>query len=867
MATNVAQLRPDLDPLASLDPVLLQTLTARSHEVVSIVDRTGTVLFSGGAIERVFGYEPGERLGRPALDVVHPDDLDYAQMRLRELLRPEGPANADPVAVRLRNKAGEYRHCEITGTQLQQAGRPALIVLHTRDVTAQARALERTAVAEVRLDLAVRGADIGLWEYDLDSERLTRTEEWFERHQLPRLTAAEPTDEWYERIHPDDQRRVRDTVAARRAGLRVRPRLDYRIRNLAGEWTWFCEQASVIARHPDGTPRVLAGVCMSLDETKALEAEIAIAHERLQLAVDASGMALWDWRVRERRLTCSHSWWTLMRETPRSADFWQEAPSEGLERVHPDDLPAVHAAFAAHATGQADAFDYEVRRLCADGSWRWMRTHGRAIERASDGAPLRIVGCTTDVHERHLAEERLAESELRFRTASSLASEHISEFAVEADGTLRLLWCSESLPGLLRCDRERFAAECGSGRFMHPEDLPAFVAVKRDVLAGHAREVEARLVALDGRTLRVRMAVQPTSFGPGGRVTRVLSTLLELDPRGVSEADSGVAQMQRAVLEHIPACVVLLDVDGRIRFTNPVLKRHFPEAFVGGVLEELFHPHWRPVVAAAIARCRDQGRNVEVEGLARAAPGHARHSYRLHAAPVATRAGFGGWCVVLRDVTARRDAEADAFSAIGRDPQRIGHELHDGVGQQLTGVVLMMQTLATELTAERHRLAADAERVSGLVNQSIDDVRMLARSLSPVGTAPTGLAAAMHSLAARARALGNLAVDLHLAVEPGHALTALEGDHLYWIAQEAVSNAIRHAGATRLSISLEVAGEGFALRLCDNGRGIESSAAVDAAGEGLRLLAHRARGLGANFTVTSPPGGGTRVTCVRVARA
>ena len=204
---------------------------------------------------------------------------------------------------------------------------------------------------------------------------------------------------------------------------------------------------------------------------------------------------------------------------------------------------------------------------------------------------------------------------------------------------------------------------------------------------------------------------------------------------------------------------------------------------------------------------------------------------------------------------------------MGRDTQRVGHELHDGVGQQLTGAVLMIQTLATELISERHRLSGDVERIAGLVNHSIDDVRMLARSLSPVGTAPTGLAVAMHSLAARARSLGNLVVDLHLSVQPGHALSAVECDHLYWIAQEAVSNAIRHAAARRLEISLEVSGERFALQVRDDGRG---AGAIDAAGSplasGLRLMAHRARGLGANFTVTPRPDGGTLVTCVRAGR-
>jgi PAS domain S-box-containing protein len=500
-----------------------------------------------------------------------------------------------------------------------------------------------------------------------------------------------------------------------------------------------------------------------------------------------------------------------------------------------------------------------------------MRTRGTAIERAPDGRPLRVVGCTTDVHERRVAEERLAESELRFRTASQLGHEHIAELAVEADGGLRLLWSSDGLPAALGCSADQFAVHCGSGRFVHPDELQRFLDIRSDVLSGSSREFATRLIGLDGRIVPVKMVCQPTALRSDGRVARLLSTVLELpggtDGAGVESPSSGLAALQQTVLEYVPACLVLLDADRRIRFANRSLQQHLPDAVVGRELEDCFQPQWRQIVRAAINRSRDERRNVEVEGIAPAAARLAGRSYRLHVAPASSRGAFEGWCVVVRDVTQARNAEADAFHAIGHDAQQIGHELHDGVGQQLTGAVLLMQSLASELAAEGHRLAPEAEQVQGLMSQSIDDVRMLARSLSPVGTAPTGLPAAMQSLATRARSIGRLVVDLKVAVEPGHSLSAVEGDHLYWIAQEAVTNAIRHAAATRLELSLEVSGDRFWLRVRDDGRGfaaVRDSAA--GSGSGITLMTHRARGLGATFTLTPDPPGGTLVTCARAGR-
>jgi len=870
MATNVAQLRPDVDPLAALDPVLLHALTAHAHEVVSIIDRSGQVLFLGGAIEPIFGYRPGEWRGHSVLDIVHPDEVDYVRMRLGELLSDAEHQDLDVVAARIRHRDGQYLNCEISGAPLRHAGATALLVLHTRDVTTQARALRRSAAAEVRLEAVIRGADVGLWEFDRATGLMTRTEDWFARHGLPGLVDGRPGRYWYERIHPDDLDRVQRVAAERIAGPQNQYILQYRLRSGSGAWVWIAEHVSTIARNPDGSARILAGVCLCVDEIKQLEAELEIAQQRLRLAVEASGMALWDWLPAEGIVYRTANWETLLRFEPSATEPWSRRPGADVDSFHPDDLKHAADALAAHTSGIADTLVYEARRRCGDGSWRWMRTNGRTVEHAPDGSPLRVVGCTTDVHERRVAEQRLAESELRFRTASSIGHEHIAELALDERGCMSPLWWSDGLPPALGCTPEQFAIHCGTGWVIDPPVLAGFLAMHSEVLAGNSREIATRLVALDGRVLRVRMVCQPIAHGPDGAVTRVLCTVLETHHHDVAGSKSGgLAQLQQTMLEYVPACLVLLGTDRRIRCANRALTQHLPDASVGLELEECFHPRWRALIGAAITRSRDEQCNVEVEGIAPAAARLANRSYRLHVAPACSHGAFAGWCVVVRDVTGRRNEDADAFTALGRDPQRIGHELHDGVGQQLTGAVFMMQTLVNELVAERHHLAADAERVQGLMNQSIDDVRMLASGLSPVGTAPTGLSAAMHSLAARTRSLGRLTVDLHVAVEPGHQLSAVEGDHLYWIAQEAVTNAIRHSGATHLELRLEVDGDRFHLQVADDGRGVNAGSGGSGGaddGSGLKLMLHRARGLGATFTLTPRASGGTLITCVRAAR-
>lgn len=223
--------------------------------------------------------------------------------------------------------------------------------------------------------------------------------------------------------------------------------------------------------------------------------------------------------------------------------------------------------------------------------------------------------------------------------------------------------------------------------------------------------------------------------------------------------------------------------------------------------------------------------------------------------------------------SARRRAESAAATArelehtlaevSEAEQRRLGRDLHDGLGQQLTGIALLSRALGQKLRAGGRTEAADANEIEDLVNESIDVTRDLARGLSPLDLDRTSLPAALRELAARTERLCRIP-------------TAYEGDepllladdsvalNLYRVAQEAVNNAVKHARPGHIRIHLTTDDERTALTVRDDGGGMAPGrpGRTDAtSGMGLRIMKYRANSVGASFHIRSAPGEGTTVTC------
>ena len=202
-----------------------------------------------------------------------------------------------------------------------------------------------------------------------------------------------------------------------------------------------------------------------------------------------------------------------------------------------------------------------------------------------------------------------------------------------------------------------------------------------------------------------------------------------------------------------------------------------------------------------------------------------------------------------------------ALDVSGRERQSIGRDLHDGLGQELTGVALMLRGLAGRVQQRCPEAMDSFNEIVVLVNQSIENARSLARGLLPVRTETGGLAFALRELASRSHDLYGLEVNFRSEGRPELTLDETDASHLYRIAQEALTNSARHGHATLVDISLIVTKKTFLLRITDNGEGFRLPMSPYT-GMGLKIMQYRAGIIGAKFEIAPnvPRGTVVRVT-------
>jgi hypothetical protein len=213
-----------------------------------------------------------------------------------------------------------------------------------------------------------------------------------------------------------------------------------------------------------------------------------------------------------------------------------------------------------------------------------------------------------------------------------------------------------------------------------------------------------------------------------------------------------------------------------------------------------------------------------------------------------------------QEIQERVRLEKELLEAGEREQRRIGHDLHDSLGQHLTATALAGKVLAKKLTDKSVAESTAADRLVALVEEAIELTRKLARSLHPIELEANGLADALQNLAANISKAFN--VSCRFKNSGSTVVTTPEAStHLYRIAQEAVSNAIRHGHARHVTISLAGSGEQILLTVTDDGTGLATDARAKK-GMGLRIMDYRAGMIGATFDIQNLPAGGTRAVCV-----
>ena len=336
-------------------------------------------------------------------------------------------------------------------------------------------------------------------------------------------------------------------------------------------------------------------------------------------------------------------------------------------------------------------------------------------------------------------------------------------------------------------------------------------------------------------------------------LTLLVEGLLVLRPalrrlhRAVELALRG-ARQRAALLAALPEPVVLLTRDGQLQDSL------VPPTASPGALAHLQGFLSGPHAPAAQRLLREVGDDTTVRALD-IGPGPSDRRYELRL----SRYHGDTVLALMHDVTEQRLLERRMLDAVARAQQQMGSDLHDGVCQQLTGLLLLAQALEGAARRGEAIALADLTQLREYLAAGALEVRQVSQSLYPVVLSQHGLVDALHQLCDSVRALHRIPCTCHTSL----ARVSLEGAaiHLYRIAQEAVANAVRHARCTTITVELTRTVNDLVLTITDDGTGLPASPARRPPGMGLHSMSHRAEAIGAFLSIHPRDGGGTVVRC------
>ncbi len=594
---------------------------------------------------------------------------------------------------------------------------------------------------------------------------------------------------------------------------------------------------------------------------------------RFRLLVENIGDVLWFKELDPPRFSYVSTaferiWGFGVDELHRSPALWDEC-------IHPEDRKAVREALQQWFNGAKAEYEAHYRVISRDGQVRWIADRGIILGR-KDGKPYQIGGIARDITEHEAA---LA---VRNRLAAVVESSDDAIITLDLEGVIQT-WNA----GAERIFQ--YLAEEAVGKpvsFLRPpEAADDEAAFRRHIRRGKRIEhYETQRVRKDGRTIDISISISPLK-NAAGHLTGFSKISRDITQRNVDR------RIFDRLLEAAPDGFVILDSLGRMWLANARAERLFGiprKAMIGTAFEMMLAPgerdrfgklrkdflarpeHAERFRGMELAGRRKDGSEFPMEiSLSQVETPEgaliiiditditerksAEQTIRLLNAELEQRMQQRT-AELMEQILARRQLEEEILQISEREQRRIGQDLHDDLGQQLAGAWMMAEVLQRTLEAEKSPQSVAAQKMGELLQKALAQTRGLARGLHPIAPEQGGFTRALKNLAAQASELFRVKCRFECresaAIEDETAMM-----HLYRIAQEAVSNAVKHGRAKNIRIRLTKA----ALTITDDGSGMQATA--KSAGMGLRIMRYRAEMTGGMLKVENGRRKGVVVTC------
>ena len=493
---------------------------------------------------------------------------------------------------------------------------------------------------------------------------------------------------------------------------------------------------------------------------------------------------------------------------------------------------------------------------------RWFLMLVTPLKRSEGGA----VVTHNDITERKQAERALRDSKEQFQRLV----ESTNVIAWEADvDTWSFTYVSPQVTRLLGYEIAEWYERDFWVQHLHPEDRESainFCSESSQHLTEY--EFEYRMIAADGQSVWLRDLVSVVRGEDGPRALR--GYLIDITDRKKAEASLRDSEERlRNLLANIPDHVAIVDQLGTISYINHTAPEFTREQVLGNNLSTFLQPESGVRADQCLEDVFKSGMTCDLE----VCDVNAR-SYRIRYVPVIHDGIVASVLVVGTDITEQKRAEksrrhlAERLAFAREDERRsLARQLHDEACQDLSAASIYLEQVDVKLNRslpEHPSLRGDLSKVKGLIQLTQETLRQTARALHPSILEHYGLVTALRSFTQELSLLthrSRVAFEMEVVPEFPRFDQMVETS-AYRIAQEAITNAFKHAQARRISIKLSLEGKNAIIVVSDDGRGIDYAAVTKSHGIGLAAIRERAELIGAKIEIATKPDQGTRLTLI-----
>jgi PAS domain S-box-containing protein len=816
----------------------LLALTEHARDIIAIAGPDGRLQYVSGGVRNSLGYTSQERQSNSLFEHLHPEDYDMVRAKYQQLVA--GEIEGYTLEFRIRHKDGAYRWLESSYASALTNPLISGVVVNSRDITERKQAEFKLAQREEVFRLAADAVDGVIFEWDVMRGVVHRSRGVQEVLGMAPEDLEASADAWYERIHPRDFTRAKHAVAL--ALIEGRGwTTSYRIRDAKGRYKSILERG-LIQRNAAGDPVRAIGCCVDVSEIKRLT-DILTETQRI------AQIGGWEYGYTTNELTWTDETFRIYETT---ASQFQVTWASMMARCGPESGQRFLAACAL-AESAGGHFDVEIEINTLKNQRIWVRIIGHL--EMLDGRPLRSYGSVQNIQAQKLAQIALENSTGWLMLSMNMAHMHAWRWNRSKD--------SFEFATLEGPDVHLPQVYPGMESMLERVHLNDRARVKRAVDAAFSLRVEVREeFQLRGSDEKYRTyAITARPLFDGSQEPRGLVGVIQ-DVSSQRESERRLRRSEellRVTTTNTADTLILLDTALRVRFINKGVNGLSIEQIIGTDLAVLLPEGAR---AAVLSKLQDILETHETATYQFEAFIDGRACYFENRAVLVRDDGIGtGISISMRDITERKRLEQEILDVSGRERQSIGRDLHDGLGQELTGVALMLRGLATRIQVRCPDVVDSVNEVVGLVNQSIDTARALAHGLLPLRNETGGLITALRTMAARSRDTYGLKVNFRAETPQEFSLSETNGSHLYRIAQEALTNAARHGHATLVDVTLAATHTSFSLHIIDNGEGFIRTP-TGSAGMGLKIMKYRADMIGAKFEIYGNEPHGTIVQVI-----